>query len=316
MKPIIKYRGGKSRELSQIMWNVPRFSGRYVEPFLGGGALFFYLEPAEAIINDINTPLMLFYRGVRDDYARVHRELEALSKTYAANRVEFDRRKRETPDKRVEDKNEALYYAIRDMFNGRTTKLYSDASLYYFINKTAYSGMIRYNAQGEFNVPFGRYQRLPVEQVSTKHSLLLQRATLCNGDYSDVFNMCRPDDFVFLDPPYDCIFSDYGNQEYKDGFDEASHRRLAQDFYNLPCKALMVIGRTPLTEELYGKDIVDEYAKDYAVNIRNRFKASASHIVVANYRKTWSEPQVVEADSLYAYRAGRLEANNMLLFEE
>lgn len=88
---------------------------------------------------------------------------------------------------------------------------------------------------------------------------------------------------MFLDPPYDCVFSDYGNEEYKDGFNDEAHRLLAGRFRQLRCRALMVIGRTPLTEELYGDLVVDEYAKSYAVNIRNRFKSSASHILVANY---------------------------------
>ena len=68
MKPMIKYRGGKSKEIPHIMWHIPRFTGRYIEPFLGGGALFFYLEPRRAIINDINSKLMGFYRGVSNDY--------------------------------------------------------------------------------------------------------------------------------------------------------------------------------------------------------------------------------------------------------
>ena len=67
------------------------------------------------------------------------------------------------------------------------------------------------------------------------------------------------------------------------GFDEEQHRRLAADFRNLPCRALMVIGKTPLTEELYGEFIKDEYFKNYAVNIRNRFKNDAKHIIVTNY---------------------------------
>ena len=290
MKPIIKYRGGKSREIPHIMWHIPRFRGRYVEPFFGGGALFFHLEPRSAIINDINAPLMDFYKGVRNDFTRVRAELDYLESVYAANRQYFEALKLQTPDERVEDRNEALYYEIRDMFNGKVEKRYSDATIYYFINKTAYSGMIRYNANGEFNVPFGRYQRLGTSGVSPAHARLLQRAQLFNDDYRIVFDQCQPDDFVFLDPPYDCIFSDYGNEEYREGFNEDSHRRLAEDFKNLPCKAMMVIGRTPLTEELYGNHIVDEYGKDYAVNIRNRFKASATHIIVANYRKTYDEP--------------------------
>lgn len=285
MKPIIKYRGGKSKEIPHIMWHIPRFSGRYVEPFFGGGALFFYLEPRKAIINDINSKLMDFYRGVRDDYPRLRKELDEIEDIYMRYRQDFEHLKKLNPNERVEDKNEALYYELRDMFNNLIPQKYSDALLYYYINKTAYSGMIRYNARGEFNVPFGRYAHLNTNAVMLSHSRLLQRAEIFNTDYSEIFNMCQKDDFVFLDPPYDCTFSDYGNEEYKDGFNEESHRKLSRDFANLPCKALMVIGRTPLTEELYKGFIVDEYKKNYAVNIRNRFKSVATHIIVTNYRK-------------------------------
>ena len=295
MKPMIKYRGGKSKEIPHIMWHVPIFTGRYIEPFFGGGALFFYLEPRHAIINDINTKLMKFYRGVRDDYSNLRRELDEIELLYTKNRNEFDALKALYPNERVEDKNEAFYYLLRAMFNETMVKSYSDALLYYYINKTAYSGMIRYNAKGEFNVPFGRYTHLNTKSVTLSHSKLLQRAEIHNTDYSEVFNMCRDDDFVFLDPPYDCIFSDYGNEEYKDGFNEKNHRILANDFANLPCKALMVIGRTPLTEELYKGYIVDEYEKTYAVNIRNRFKATAKHIVVANYRKCCDDIRVASS---------------------
>lgn len=283
MKPMIKYRGGKSKEIQHFLDHMPDYHGRYVEPFLGGGALYFYLEPQDAIINDINTQLIDFYRGVAEDYHQVHEELVQLEARYRANRADFDQLKAQTPDQRVEDRNEGLYYEIRDMFNGLIPARYSPATIYYFINKTAYSGMIRYNARGEYNVPFGRYKNFNTNLVTAEHSHLLQNAQILNVDYSEVFNMVGPDDFVFLDPPYDCIFSDYGNEEYRDGFNEAAHRLLADRYRQLNCRALMVIGRTPLTEELYGDLIIDEYAKSYAVNIRNRFHSEASHILIANY---------------------------------
>lgn len=289
MKPMLKYRGGKSKEIPNIMWHIPRFTGRYIEPFFGGGALFFHLEPQQAVINDINSKLMGFYRGVRDDYTRLRNELDEIEEIYSKNRKEFDTLKSLSPDRRVEDKNEEFYYRLREMFNDNVDKLYSDALLYYFINKTAYSGMIRYNAKGEFNVPFGRYANLNTRLVSSDHSRLLQCADVYNTDYRDIFDMCGADDFIFLDPPYDCVFSDYGNEEHKDGFNEDNHRRLAADFLNLNCKALMVIGHTALTEELYNGYIVDEYDKSYAVNIRNRFKSAARHILVANYRRCWRD---------------------------
>jgi DNA adenine methylase len=91
---------------------------------------------------------------------------------------------------------------------------------------------------------------------------------------------------MFLDPPYDCVFSDYGNREIKDGFNEAEHRRLREAFFKLECKALMVIGKTELTYSLYKDSIVHEYEKAYAVNIRNRFKSAGKHILVSNYQET------------------------------
>ena len=285
MKPLIKYRGGKSKEIPNIERQIPHFNGRYIEPFLGGGALYFHLEPQNAIINDINSKLIGFYDGVKSDYFNLRRELDEVEKIYEENRHNFDELKKLHPSEYVEDKNEDFYYKIRDMYNGLSEKKYSDALIYFFINKTAYSGMIRYNAKGEFNVPFGRYQHLNTSLVSKEHSTLLSHTQIYNKDYKEIFDMTKNDDFVFLDPPYDCVFSDYGNEEYKDGFNDDSHRKLAQDFKNLNCMALMVIGKTPLTEKLYDGMIVDEYAKKYAVNIRNRFKSVANHILIANYKE-------------------------------
>ncbi|HAQ36970.1 MAG TPA: Dam family site-specific DNA-(adenine-N6)-methyltransferase [Ignavibacteria bacterium] len=283
MKPLIKYRGGKSKELSQILKHIPVYSGRYIEPFLGGGAMFFHLEPKRAIINDINGKLMSFYVGVKNNFDILKDELTEIERIYATNRRKYEELKSEYPDVRVEDENEPLYYQIRDMFNGLTCKKYSDAFLYFFINKTAYSGMIRYNAKGEFNVPYGRYATLNTSLITKAHNKLLSNSEIYNLDYSKIFEMAEEDDFMFLDPPYDCVFSDYGNAEYKDGFDEKDHIELANRYKSLKCKALIVIGRTPLTEKLYGDMIVDEYGKSYAVNIRNRFKSSATHILISNY---------------------------------
>ena len=282
MKPMIKYRGGKSREISEILPYVPSNYKRYVEPFFGGGAMYFYLEPRNALINDLNKPLIDFYLGVRNDYPNLRAELDRLEHEYSSNRAAFDALKAEKPLERVPDKNEALYYRLRDIFNGKA-KGYSPAAAYFFINKTAYSGMIRYNKQGEYNVPYGRYKHLNTKLVSEDHSQLLQSAEIMCGDYDAVFKKCREDDFVFLDPPYDCTFSDYGNKENRDGFSETEHRRLADAFFKLPSKALMVIGLTDLTFELYKDNVVHEYAKQYAVNIRNRFKSASKHILVANY---------------------------------
>lgn len=283
MKPLVKYRGGKSKEIPSFINYIPKRFDTYFEPFLGGGAVFFHLEPQKAVINDINAKLMTFYLDVKEKYEVVSEQLARLQALYEANQAEYKKLKELHPDKRVENKNEALYYELRDMFNHKIESQYLDSVVYFFINKTAYSGMIRYNAQGEYNVPFGRYQNFNTQLVTRGHHKLLQRALLFTGDYSTVFNMATENDFMFLDPPYDCVFNDYGNIEAVNGFDEMEHRRLAADFRRLECKAMMIIGKTPLTVELYGDLIKDEYFKSYAVNIRNRFKSESKHIVVTNY---------------------------------
>ncbi len=283
MNPMIKYRGGKSKEISRFISHMPSKYDRYIEPFVGGGALYFYLEPDSAIINDVNTRLYSFYREMKESYVAARMQLDEIQQIYEKNQKVYEKLKKAHPDERMENKNEKLYYRMRDMFNHKIEPRYLDAVIYFFINKTAYSGMIRYNANGEFNVPFGRYKNLNTKLITDNHYELLRRTDIYNGDYAEVFNMAKSDDFIFLDPPYDCVFSDYGNETYRDGFDEDEHRRLANDFANLPCKSLLVIGKTPLTEELYGKYIIDEYDKLYAVNIRNRFKADAKHVIVTNY---------------------------------
>lgn len=283
LTPIIKYRGGKSKEIPHIEAHIPNFTGRYIEPFFGGGALFFHLSPQQAIINDINTKLVNFYIGVRDHYEDVIAQLSSLQTIYEKNRAAFEALKVKHPNEHVEDANEELYYQMRNMYNDLIPHQYLDAVIYYFINKTAYSGMIRYNAKGEFNVPYGRYPHFNPNTISQAHSDLLRRTKIMNGDYKKVFELAQPNDFIFLDPPYDCVFSDYGNSEYKDGFGDEEHERLAADFRNLPCPALLVIGKTPLTERLYGDLVIDEYDKSYQVNIRNRFKSEAKHILVSNY---------------------------------
>ncbi len=284
MKPMLKYRGGKSKEIPQIKPYIPEYKGKYIEPFFGGGALYFHLEPEHAIVNDINSKLINFYNGIKHDYDVIKKELKSLENEYVINRSKFETLKSLNPDKRVHDDNEDLYYFIRDLFNDPNQTVYHPATVYYFINKLSYSGMIRYNKNGCFNVPYGRYKHFNTDLIDERHKNLLERTDILNSDYSSIFNMSKNNDFIFLDPPYDSQFSDYGNIETVDGFTEEMHIKLASDFKQLDCKSLMVIGKTPLTYNLYKDYIVHEYDKNYAVNIRNRFKAESSHILITNYK--------------------------------
>jgi len=282
LNPILKYRGGKQREIPEFIDQIPHNFQRYFEPFLGGGSVFFHLEPQQAVIGDVNEKLMTFYAQLRDQYPLMREQLNALQREYEENQTAFEDLKRLHPDERCENRNEALYYSLRRQYNHPTGE-YLDGVLYFFINKTAYSGMLRFNGNGEYNVPFGRYRRFNTTIITQAHSDLLQRATVLHADYRQLFAMAQPADFMFLDPPYDCIFNDYGNVDMMDGFNEAAHRQLAADFRNLPCPALMVIGSTPLTEGLYAPFIQGRYEKRYAVNIRNRFQSTATHMIVRNY---------------------------------
>ena len=283
MNPVLKYRGGKSRELNKILEYIPNEFDRYIEPFFGGGALYFYLEYENSIINDINYRLINFYRDLSDNYLNLRQQLDELQVEYEKNQNDYKNNKLRNPDKRVPNKNEEKYYRMRDYFNHKIDSPYLDSVVYFYINKTAYSGMIRYNNDGEYNVPFGRYPNLNTKLITESHSRLLQKAKIYNCDYKKIFDMAEKEDFIFLDPPYDCIFNDYGNIDMMNGFDEEQHRRLASDFKKLKCKALMIIGKTPLTEELYKDYIVDEYYKNYSVNIKNRFKNDKIHLVIKNY---------------------------------
>lgn len=280
---MVKYRGGKQSELKHYIHHIEAEQfDTYFEPFLGGGATYFHLEPSNAVINDINAKLMQFYLDIRDNFTVAKTQLKELQNQYESNQREYELLKKTYPDQRVVNKNEELYYEMRQKFNYPDNR-YLDGVVYYFINKTAYSGMIRYNQQGEYNVPFGRYRNFNTDLIDKKHHELLAKNCILNTDYKQVFDMATPNDIMFLDPPYDCIFSDYGNKQHERGFSEDDHRRLAEDFSHLSCKAIMVIGRTAFIEGLYRKYIVSAYEKSYAVNIRNRFKSVSQHLIIKNF---------------------------------
>lgn len=168
MKPILKYRGGKSREIKYFKDYIPKFD-TYYEPFFGGGAVYFYLEPQKAVINDVNKRLIDFYKDVKDEFDLTHIQLSKLGDEYKKNRELFDLEKSKHPHDRVPDKNESVYYKIRDIFNGKTSTELTYATVYFYINKTAYSGMIRYNKNGDFNVPFGRYKNFNTDLLNKGH---------------------------------------------------------------------------------------------------------------------------------------------------
>lgn len=270
MKPILKYIGGKSKEIDNYRHTIPQFE-TYFEPFLGGGATFFHFEPKSAVIGDVNANLMDFYRDVASDkFFEIKKELKTLQTLYLQNHRSGDK-----------TLNEKLYYDIRDMLNGKKEAKYSRAAIYYFLNKTSFSGLVRFNKQGLYNVPYGKYAHF-IDRLTEDHHNLLAQAELYCGSYEQSFERATERDFIFLDPPYHQTFSEYGNEAFSGKFDEDAHRKLAEDFQNLSAPALMIIGKTDLTSELYKNHITGWYKKSYSVNMA-AMQSNDVHLIVRNY---------------------------------
>lgn len=286
MKPLLKYPGGKQRELQRLLPYVPPYYSRYIEPFLGGGAMYFYLEPKNAVLTDIVASLINFYTTVRNQYPQMRKQLDEVQQVWGANRMEYEKARLEadSPTTRVVNHNEALYYYMRDLINGKKVdEAILPAVAYYFVNKLAYAGQVRYNSTGEFNIPFGHYSTFNTSTVTEEHSKLLQTAQMIACvDYHRALELSHEDDFIFLDPPYDSTFT-----KFKAGtpFTEADQRELARAYKQLTCKALLVINKTELTVSLYKDYIVEEYEYTYNTNIKNRYGRNSEHIIVINYPK-------------------------------
>ena len=110
LKPIIKYRGGKQKEIPDFINRIPQDYHRYFEPFLGGGAVYFHMEPGQAVVGDVNPKLITFYQQLRDNYPLMQQQLDQLQQQYEANQYEYEELKRQYPNERCENRNEALYY--------------------------------------------------------------------------------------------------------------------------------------------------------------------------------------------------------------
>ena len=188
--PLIKWAGGKRQLLDRIDDRLPSKYGRYYEPFLGGGALFFHLQPKEATVNDLNRALINLYERVRDEHDVF---VQVLSEIDGA-----------IPHDKVEAK--AYYYAMRDQYNQLlTSDTYTTetAALMVFINKHCFNGLYRVNAKGAFNVPYNNSLRASFEPENTRAvSEALGRATLMCGDFEAAVSDAKAGDFVFFDSPY------------------------------------------------------------------------------------------------------------------
>ncbi|GEM67998.1 hypothetical protein SMI01S_16040 [Sphingobacterium mizutaii NBRC 14946 = DSM 11724] len=234
-KPLLKWAGGKTQMLPQILPLIPTSYNKYIEPFFGGGALFFAHKPKNGIIADSNPELVNLYRSVANEVDKIISYLQKLENT------------------------EDTFYYIRAL---DWTKLEpaEAAARTIFLNRTCFNGLYRVNKKGIFNVPFGRYKNPKILDEDSLHaaSLLLRDTKIICGDYKHVLKeFAEPGDFIFLDPPYLPI-SEYADfKRYtKEQFYEEDHIELADEvtrLHNIGAHVVLTNSNHPLVHEQYGK---------------------------------------------------------------
>ena len=352
MKTILKWPGGKERELPVIRENIPAYSGRFVEPFVGGGAVFFDVDNADCCINDKSYELINLYNCTKhrdpdlvkylqlendeftkigsfidenpDDILALYRSelsisdflgrYDALFSSIAENHHsvfvkelgrnltskikrshKLEAEQGTIPDKdRIDNIEAALksayYMYIRYMQNIQSEfSAGRQAAIFFFVREYCYSSMFRYNAKGEFNVPYGgiSYNRKDFQKkinyiLSPSMKEKLSNTQIYNLDFEDFLQRLdlTEDDFIFLDPPYDSDFSSYA----KNTFGQEDQVRLCEYLKHTPSKILLVIKNTEFIYSLYKDDFnIKSFDKKYLVSFMNRNEKNVKHLAITNY---------------------------------
>jgi DNA adenine methylase len=277
VRPFLKWAGGKRQLLPEIVKYVPKRISKhtYYEPFIGGGALLFQLQPPKAVINDSNKELINCYKVIKDSLDEL---MEELSKDKYSN-------------------SETSYYEMRDL--DRSTKKYASlsevekAARIIYLNKTCYNGLFRVNSQGQFNVPFGRYKNPnflddAVLRAVNKY-LNSNDITLLNQDFAEAVKDANRGDFVYLDPPYDPVSETASFTGYDvNGFNRDEQKRLKKVFDDLNkrgCKVMLSNSCTDFILDLY-KDYQDTIIKVMAtrsINSNALKRGRVDEVLVLNY---------------------------------
>ncbi len=267
-RPFLKWAGGKAQLVPEILQRIPSDIATYYEPFLGGGAVFFALRPARAVLSDINPDLINAFEVVRDKPTEL---IESLSK---------------------HRHSKSYFYKLRGADRSADFWVNSDvdkASRVIYLNKTCYNGLYRVNSRGEFNVPFGDYQNPKIvddENISAC-SAALQSAEIVNEPFESIADRVTEGDFVYCDPPYvpasrTANFAGYT----KEGFPDEMHRRLAEFCRVIDRKGarfLLSNSDTPLTRELYAAFHVETVEAPRAINSKADRRGRVTEILVRNY---------------------------------
>jgi len=259
LKPLIKWSGGKVDEIKMFEKYFPENYNIYIEPFIGGGAVYFNLNPEKAVISDVHSELIDLYKCISEGKAK---EIYEFMET--------------SPN------DEATYYNIRD--NMVMNDALDIAKRFYYQRKTCFRGMLRYNKDKKFNIPFGRYKTINYTEILNEdYKTLLNRTEIYNEKFEVIFEKYNDEtNFMFLDPPYDSEFTDYGYCQ----FGKEEQLKLASLFKTTKIKCLMIIGKTKYIEELYNGYIVAEYDKKYKFKLYNNRigdEINTKHLIIKNY---------------------------------
>jgi len=272
VRPFLKWAGGKRQLLPEIKNYVPKKYNTYYEPFLGGGAILFNLQPKNATINDSNTELINCYEVIRDS-------LEELIE-----------------DLKKHENNELYYYEMRELDRTTTYKDNYDkikrASRILYLNKTCYNGLFRVNSQGQFNVPFGRYKNPNILDEAVLRAvnkyLNNNRVKIFNTDFEKAVLDAKKGDFVYFDPPYDPVSNTASFTGYDvNGFDKEEQKRLKSVFDDLTsrgCQALLSNADTDFIIKLYGgRYKIEKISATRAINSNALKRGKITEVLVRNY---------------------------------
>lgn len=266
--PIIKWVGGKRQLMIELLNNMPKYYNRYFEPFVGGGALFFELQPNNAYISDINEELINLYQVVRDNINELINDLKKheISKEY--------------------------FIEIRNIDRTKEYKSWSSvkkASRFIYLNRTCFNGMYRVNSKGEFNVPFGHYKnpRILDENNLINCSNLLQKTEIKHSDFSEILREVKKGDFVYFDPPYVPLSETSSFTSYtKDGFDmdmQFKLRDVCDELDSIGVKFLLSNSDTQLVNELYKNYNIKKVFASRQINANADGRGKITEVLVRNY---------------------------------
>lgn len=268
VEPFLKWAGGKRRLMPQYAPYLPESYNRYHEPFVGGGAFFFHLQPGQAVLSDINTRLIDTYSAIRDDVDGLIERLEMHRSKHCKKH----------------------YYECRDEFNhGQLLWKTDRAALMIYLNKTCFNGLYRENLKGHFNVPMGRYKSPSIFDPKNLRAVssLLQDVEIVPSGFTDVLSRAEAGDLVFFDPPYVPISETSSFTTYsKDGFGSEQQRRLADVFRELAergCYVMLSNSDCPFVRELYADWRTVQVSASRNINSRASKRGAVSEVLVLSW---------------------------------